>query len=351
MEYAMKWLSRAGLGACLLFALAAPIEAQEAERWEFSGVTRITIDGTSGDVILLPAEGATGVVELRQQVTPSDAFRSEVDQRGSTLRIVEHWQGRSSRGSVEWKIYLPPGGDPPLISFDTASGDLEAQGINARLRLDTASGDVTLGSVTLTEGSGFDTASGDIELSSMSVDAGVSFDTASGDIDLTEVSVVAVSLKNTASGDVTLSGLTIADGTEFSTASGDVRAINCRGALALSTASGNVVVRNCELTGAGEFSTASGDVRIDLPGLPAQGLEASSASGDVTLSVADYGANFRLVLVKRQDRGRISCPFDFTDEETFQRGRYTYERKTVVRGTGQPLIQLSTASGTITVRR
>ena len=111
-------------------------------------------------------------------------------------------------------------------------------------------------------------------------------------------------------------------------------------------ASGDVTVRDTELTGECEFSSASGDVALRLKTLPEEGLYDSSASGDVTLDVDDFGQDFTLVMVARNDRGNIRCPFEFTSEIKLRRN---YEQKTVERGSGGPQIELETSSGSIVV--
>jgi len=69
----------------------------------------------------------------------------------------------------------------------------------------------------------------------------------------------------------------------------------------------------------------------------------------VTLGVKDFGDDFTLILIKRKDKGRISCPFDFTEEDEFW-DHHEYERKVVKRGSGGPTIELRTASGKVTVK-
>jgi hypothetical protein len=70
----------------------------------------------------------------------------------------------------------------------------------------------------------------------------------------------------------------------------------------------------------------------------------------VDFVVNNFGSDFTLILIKRQDRGRISCPFDYTSSDTFEEGRHVYEEHIVRQGSGRPEIYLKTASGSITVR-
>ncbi|MFH1844900.1 MAG: DUF4097 family beta strand repeat-containing protein [bacterium] len=299
------------------------------DSWEFADVTRIKLDGVSGDVVILEGQGNTGLVELRHDVSPAKSFRPEVEQDGATLYIEEKWSGGSSHGSVGWTIHVPRGQGDIRISVDTASGDLECRGVSAQIEFETASGDIGLSGVSLQRGSDFSTASGDIHLEDMTVTQDCEFSTASGNVELED--------------------LTVEEDCEFSTASGDVNAENCKGYFELGTASGDVEVRNCELMGPGEFSTASGDVDLHFDVLPAFDVSASSASGDVLLTANDFGDDFTLVMVKREDRGRITCPFKYTDEYTYD-DYHEYEVKVVERGSGKPQIELRTASGKVTVK-
>jgi DUF4097 and DUF4098 domain-containing protein YvlB len=309
--------------------LSTPCYADE--EWAFSDVAKIKIRGVSGDVTVLPAKGKDGLVKLHADVSPRESFHPEVEQKGSTLYIEEKWRGDNTRGTVEWTIYLPQQKKAPRIQVSNASGDLGCDGISARIRYDTASGDCELTSVELLEGSRFSTASGDGTFEDMTISESTEFSTASGDLEF----------NNT----------TIEESCQFSTASGDIRCIDCKfmDDAAFSTASGDVTVRDSRFLGRSEFSSASGDVSISLSDLPGEAFAASTASGNIMLDVEDFGENFTLVLIKRKNKGRISCPFKFTDEETFE-DYHVYEKKIVTRGSGYPEIELRTASGKVTVR-
>ncbi len=306
-------------------------KSQDAQgQWAFSKVTKIKVSGVSGDIVIRPVDHKTGKVELRSDVHPEGSFRAEVEQKGNTLYISEKWRDSSS-GAVEWIIYLPSQKQAPRIQISNASGDLDCDGVAARIRFETASGDVELNDVALGDDSDMNTASGDFKMENMTITEGASFSTASGDFILEDV--------------------TIQDGCRFSTASGDVRCMNCKctGSVEFSTASGDVVVRDTELAGPSEFSSASGNVKMYLDELPREDIRASSASGNVLLDVENFGRDFTLVLIKRKDKGRLSCPFKYTDEDTFE-DYHIYEKKIVERGSGVPEIKLKTASGKVTVR-
>jgi DUF4097 and DUF4098 domain-containing protein YvlB len=315
---------------CLLAGAVIAATGAMDEEWDLSGVTKIKLSGVSGDVIILPAEGRTGRLELRSNVRPDDSFTPKVKKSGKTLSIKEKFHG-SSNGGVEWTIYLPKRGEKMRVAVNTASGDLECSDVAVDISFETASGDIELTGVELEEGSRFNTASGDFNLEDMTITEGCRFSTASGDFELED--------------------LVIEENCSFSTASGDVKCSNCKCGddVNFSSASGDVIVRDVELEGMSEFSSASGDVSMHFAALPEDDLSASSASGDVYLSVDDFGDDFTLILIKRKDKGRISCPFDYTSEETFE-NHHTYEKKIVKRGSGRPEIELRTASGKVVVK-
>ncbi len=304
----------------------------DGRTWDISGVESIRIDGVSGDVVILPAKDGKGRVELYSDVRPDDSFEADVVKKGGTLKIKERWHGGSSRGEVRWTLYLPTQGKVPSVRISTASGDLECEDVEVKIKFNSASGEIELSRVDLKEDSEFSTASGDYSIEGMTIRDDISFSTASGDIELVD--------------------LTIGEGCSFSTASGDIDVSGCRCAddVSFSSASGDVTVKNSTLKGEGAFSSASGDVTVYLDEMPNDDLTASSASGNVTLDVKQFGDDFTLILIKRKDRGRISCPFDYTEEDEF-RDHHVYERKTVKRGSGGPTIELRTSSGKVVVKK
>ena len=306
----------------------AAAQGQQSSRWTLSGVERIEIEGVSGDLIVERALGPVLELALRYDVRPEGAFRGELDQQGSTVRVEEHWSGGSSRGDVDWTLSVPASLEPVIV-MRSASGDLEASGVNARFRFRTASGNVSLDDMTVVSDSSFDTASGDYILTDLVVENDVEMETASGDIEL--------------------DGVRAGEGFEISTASGEVTIENSEGVLKGSSASGDVRVYETALDGPSRFRSASGHVIVRLDALRSYDLEASSASGNVRIDTA-FGDHFTLILIKRADRGRMTSPFAVTSERTFRRNDRLYIEQTVSRGSGTPEIRLQTASGSSVVR-
>lgn len=114
------------------------------ERFEFAGVDRIVLEGTSGNIVIRQSDKNTGVVKLRYDVTPKDCFRGKAEQRGKILFIDEVW--KTGGGEVEWVIDLPQGSKALKFDISTASGDIELRDVMpaAGSSFNTASGMVIL---------------------------------------------------------------------------------------------------------------------------------------------------------------------------------------------------------------
>jgi len=78
-------------------------------------------------------------------------------------------------------------------------------------------------------------------------------------------------------------------------------------------------------------------------------LDVSTASGRATLDYDGNPIKGFFEMVSKDRRGRIKCPFDFEDEERFDRWGDTYVRKTFTREGNEPRITIQTASGRATL--
>lgn len=339
----MRKFSAVVLSALIILAvpglLAARGSGQEVTK-EFSGVSSIRIQTVSGDVEVIVHNSSEVKVELYYDVSPERNFEYEMRESRGTLHIEEDWRGRTTSGEVHWTLYVPADID---VDFSTASGDFSAEGVEGDIDVSTASGDLEFkdcsGDIDAS------TASGDVTLVNVRGDNEIS--TASGDIKVKDCKE-GIEL-STASGDIDASNLT--GEIELSTASGDVEVEDCRGSFKLSTASGSVEARGIIIEGRSKFSTASGDVEVVLAETSEYDLDLGTASGDVTL---DYGGNeikgyFEFEARKR--RGRINSPYDFDGEEEFEHYGQDYVRKWFSRKGEEPTVTMSTASGTVTLKK
>ncbi len=307
----------------LVLACGYPLAAREKEiHKEFDGVKSVKLSTVSGDCIIKTHRSDKVIVDLVYEVDPEDAIDFKFDERRGKLVIKERWHGSSSSSHVIWTLTVP---EETEIDFSTASGDIEVTGPIGEIEASTASGDIEL-----------DNVSGDIKVS-----------TASGDVTIIrgdgEMKI------STASGDV--EGADIKGEMEISTASGEIEIADSRGFFELSCASGEITADNITVEGSSSFSTASGSVKVILAETSEYDLSLSAASGDVTL---DYNGNpvvgyFEFEARKR--RANIKCPFDFDDEEEFEKWDQKYVRKSFSRKGDNPAIYLSTSSGKIVLKK
>ena len=235
--------------------------------------------------------------------------------------LREEFSGHGN-GHARWQVTMPAG---TLLDIKSASGDVDASGGSSAITIRTASGDTTL----------------------RDFSAGCQVHAASGDVDLLRVK--GKSEVRTASGDIEGEAL---DGEQIKleSASGDVKLRRCGGKMSVSTASGDIRVEDVTLAGSGKFSSASGDVTVTLAGSPTGDLTASTASGDLTLDYQGQPMVGTFVLTAKKD-AETSAPFAADSEEEILRFGQTYVQKTFVRQGAAPKINLSTASGSIELRK
>ena len=332
------------------FVFSSAIADDRIETFTFEDIHSINIETVSGNITITPGEADKLTVELINDLDDPDQLDPELDANDGELSIEENFIGRHVRGETHWTVYLPKSAELRLVECSTASGDMLFEGFAVNfIETESASGEVSINSLTAKEVE-FSTASGDIELDDCKVDF-VKANTASGRITASSVEAKELDL-STASGKIVMEDCQ-AKVIETSSASGRISVGTVSAEeFELSTASGRIIVEDSDVEEMAEVSCASGDVEIHLSQLPSRLLEASSASGDVEIEVPQFGDNFTMVLTKRADRGRIKCPFEYTDKETIRLHRhddYLTDRYLVQRGEGGPNIELSTASGTIRV--
>ncbi len=338
----MRWGKMAVFTALILILVCGYALAGGGEKVlkEFDGVKAVRLNTVSGDCIVETHRSDRVIVDLFYDVDPDGSFKYEINERRGKLVIKERWRGHSTSGEVIWHLTVPEGAE---IEFSAASGDLSVTGPVGSVEGNTASGDIEI-----------EDSDGDIEISTASGDVTIinangekDISTASGDIHI-EDSGDEIEL-STASGDIEAENL---EGEiELSTASGDIEVSNSKGIFDISCASGEIEAEDIIIEGASEFSAASGEVTVVLAETCEFDLSLSAASGDVTL---DYGGNkvkgyFELEARKR--RGSIDCPFDFDDEEEFERDGRTFVRKSFSQKGDTPEIFLSTWSGKVVLKK
>jgi len=300
----------------------------------------VEIKLVSGDCTVRTHDSSEIRVDIIYQDDLEDRVEFNFRERGGTLYMEEDWN-HSGSGDIHWIITLPGETD---VDFSSASGDLQVSGLSGNLEGRTASGDIVLegirGSVDVAVASGdveIRKCKGEIEISSASGD--IFMENCSGEIEL-----------STASGDIEAVGIDSKE-IELHAASGDIDISESRGAFEISVASGEVKAEEIKITGKSEFSTASGEVEIILAESPEHNLDLSTASGDILLDYNGNPVKGNFEFTAKKHGGHIKAPFDFDREEEFEKNGKEYLRKSFRRKNDSPFIYLSTASGSVELRK
>jgi DUF4097 and DUF4098 domain-containing protein YvlB len=331
--------------------IAAPLAGQEVERisgrsvavYNLAGQVEV-VRGSGADVVVRVSRGGADASSLRVEtgeirgrstlrvIYPGDEIVYEEMGRGSNTslsvrddgtfsdngnRSGDRVQIRGSGGGLEaWAdlvIEVPAGNDFALY---LAAGEVEVEGVDGEVSIDTGSGAVTATSVT---GSlDVDTGSGRVSVRGVRGDLHV--DTGSGGVEASDV---------------------VGDEIEIDTGSGGVSGSNLEAdVLSVDTGSGSIeleAVTSRDVL----LDTGSGSIDIELT-TDVDQLDADTGSGSVTVRApADLGARVEI------ESGSGGIDLDFPIEvESIRRDQV---RGTVGDGRGQ--IEIDTGSGTVRLIR
>lgn len=321
-----RYLTIALLFAVLISA-PRPTRAQDhtfERSFPVTGAAVLDATTDSGAITVRAGSGSSIEVRGRVQVrrgwnVPGNAAElasrlaaaPPLTQDGQTVRLGRIDDETTRRAvTISYEVTVPPA---TTVEARTGSGAVRVEGVQGAVRARTGSGSIGVralgGNADLTTGSG-------------AIEAGA---------------VKGALAAATGSGSINASG--IGAGLQATTGSGAIEAsLDGKGDVAVKTGSGSV-----SLTGVvGALTASTGSGSIEVSGRPVSGWKASSASGRIAVRVpADSG--FRLDA--RSSSGAIDVDMPLTTE-----GRQ--DRRHVqgsVRG-GGPTLELSTASGSISVR-
>ena len=340
----------------LSFAFCMNSYAQKVVTKTFSAKESIKINLVSGDCVVKSTAGNDIKVYLSYSY-PDDCFKYKFKELGGELEIREKVDGRCS-GESDWEIEVPKN---VKVHFNSASGNLEINGIENNVSSNTASGDVKIsninGDVEL------NTASGDVAMDNIT--GSLKITTASGDVKVDEL--MAESSISTASGDVAIER-SIKE-LKIRTASGDISIENSKGLikakcasgeisiessvleLHAATASGDIELENVQLTAASEAKAASGNIEISLTKSLIHDLALSTASGNVKLDYNGNAVKGFFEFMAKEDKGKIVSPFNFDKEEKVERNGETYDKKSFTKGGASPRVYLKTSNGTVVLMK
>ncbi|MGE0773280.1 MAG: DUF4097 domain-containing protein [Cyclobacteriaceae bacterium] len=308
----------------LLASLAMPLAvlAQKEASNTFKGIKRIRMSTGSGDVNIEKSNDANVSVQVTYTYDPNN-YEPKMEQVGDRLEIQEVFKSKNSgRGESQWSLKIPDGLG---VRFTTGSGNINISDLQIELTAVTGSGDITFSNLTGEIKS--TTGSGDIELNR--VKGELQATTGSGSI-----------TADSSSGEMSLT-----------CGSGNIRLDNSQAAFKVATGSGDIRGRQIATTGASSFATGSGDATLALSASPAADLSVASGSGDAEV---DFGGNViqgEIIMKANKHNGDIVAPFEFDNVEEIEMGDDTVIKKTVVRGSADKRISISTGSGSAVLRQ
>jgi hypothetical protein len=224
-------------------------------------VSEVRVDGTSGDVTLVPAGGREVVVDSHAKGTlwlPEMQTRiagDHVTVRGSCHIVV------FGSCSASFVVRVPDG---TPVRVRTSSGDVRVNGLDGRVDVKVSSGDVQLAG--LGGGTSAKVSSGDINARRLG--GRVDLETSSGDVNAADLTARIVNARAT-SGDVFVDVAAVPQRVNAASSSGDVTILVPRGADAFD----------------GQVATSSGDRRLGVRSDPnaTRSLTAITSAGDAAI--------------------------------------------------------------------
>ena len=287
----------AGLAFVAAFA-AAPAPAEERYQEKFARTEALAKTGAfylsnvAGDIeiavwkdaqVKIEAVKTSKAASLEKAKENAAKVAIEVTKDGDAVRVETKypkggggfWGGDRISVSVVYKVWVP---DRAAVDVRSVSGDVAVADLGGKVKIDSVSGDVTLGGAA---GAEIKLVSGDLVAGVIAGDAFIK--AVSGDIVVRKIrgSIAA----DAVSGDIGLLDVAEARTVDVKTVSGDV------------TYAGSL-----EAGGRYEFKTYSGDVRMAIPAGTGFDLEANTYSGTID---ADFEITTGGKLSSKEIRGTV----------------------------------------------
>jgi DUF4097 and DUF4098 domain-containing protein YvlB len=322
-KWICAWVVAAALAAPAVLADDRAVEGSFTRTLKVTGAVDLEVKSSSGSIQVRP--GATDSVQVVGKIRARESWKSSlspeekvkrlesnppIEQNGNVIRIghIEDQELRENV-SISYELVVPAA---TKLRSATGSGSQTVQGLQGPVEATTGSGSLNLSDI----GSDVNasTGSGSIEL--RGVQGHLKASTGSGGIRGTGIAGTAVA--STGSGSITIEKSGPGD-VEATTGSGGIELSGVRGALRARTGSGSIRAEG-QPTAGWRLHTASGGVTVRLPANFGFELNARTSSGGIH---SDHPVTFVGTLGRRELRG-------------------------TVRG-GGPLVEISTASGTIRI--
>ncbi len=359
--------------------LTLPVQGQETIERDLDarGAERLEVDLRGGGSIDIRGDGGDEArIRIEFGRTDPEAFRFDIDRRGTTLRVLAEQLRRVQTVNIQVVIHLPRRCD---LDLSTAGGGITLRGIAGDIRGRTAGGELELadlhGTIALS------TAGGRITLRDSELDGYVRtgggevlVENVTGDIDADSGGGV-VEFRNVVTPDRTYpaeavyirnaGGAIDVDeapaGADVRTGGGDIWIGSAGGYVRASTGGGDIRIHSID--GRVEARTGAGTIRVTMTGDPAAGdreVTLISGYGDIYLTVPE-GLSMRVEIEAAFTRGherdvRIVDDFglEITESEAWDDSQGTprkirYGRLTA--GDGKHLIRIRTTNGYVHLRR
>jgi DUF4097 and DUF4098 domain-containing protein YvlB len=272
-----EWMTAlVGLAFVVAF-VAAPALAEEKYQEKFAKTEALAKTGTfylsnvSGDIdvavwkeaqVKIEAVKTSKAASLDKAKENAAKVTIEVTKVGDTVRVEttypkekgSFWGGDKISVSVDYKVWVP---DQAAVEIKSVSGDVVVAALGGKAKIDSVSGNVTLGGAA---GAEIKLTSGDLRVENIAGDAFIK--AVSGDITVTKIagSVEA----DAVSGDIELRDVSEAQSVDIKTVSGNV-----------------IYIGSVKAGGRYVLNAFSGDVRMTIPAGAAFDLEANTFSGSI----------------------------------------------------------------------
>lgn len=249
------------------------------------GIKSVVVRWRSGDITV--EEGGDTLVSVRESVSGlSDDEKMHILVRDGVL-YVEFCAGgyKFTREDKRkpLKLEIPSGISLTIVS---SSGDITLNSFTGRsLNLESISGSIHTGGITLTGELALKSVSGSFSIGSM-IAAKAELCTVSGKVEIGKMEC-GEAILNVTSGDVRIDDFTVSGDAVFKSSSGDISLSGNAGSLSIDTSVGNVESSSLSVDGRAEIKIVSGDITISSLSSSSAGL--SSTSGNITISSLSAG--------------------------------------------------------------
>ena len=277
--------------------------AEEEIQKTFDKKKEIEIKCVLGGCEILKSKDNKIHVDLIYSYDEED-FKAEFEERGDKLVIEEEIYGNNSNGHSHWKIYIPDGME---VDFESATGGLTVEGVDADLEGSSGTGSMTLINI-----------KGEYEVSS-----------GTGSVKLSD-----------SEGEF-----------ELSSGTGRIRIEDSKGIFEGSSGTGSVKAENIIIEDEADFSSGTGSVNVTLIKGKDFELNLGSGTGSVELDLGGKKIDGYYEFTTNARNGKIDSPYKFDNEEEFWEGNAEKVKKSFTIGKSATRIYLSSGTGRVKLEK